>query len=109
MVAKVTQYLQDVLAPTLDHFHVPAAYTRQIIDTVELQMTSFLRHWDDLAFRRTLLLLGLEEGPFYEPAGKADVKCFIVVTLRNSQRSDPLFQSPGFFLHVLTGEELPGI
>lgn len=84
MVAKVTQYLQDVLAPTLDHFHVPAAYARQIIDTVELQMTSFLRHWDDLAFRRTLLLLGSEEGPFYEPAGKADVKCFIVVTLRNS-------------------------
>ena len=83
MVAKVTQYLQDVLAPTLNHFHVPAAYARQIIDTVELQMISFLRHWDDLAFRRTLLLLGSEEGPFYEPAGKADVKCFIVVTLRN--------------------------
>lgn len=84
MVAKVTQYLQDVLAPTLDHFHVPAAYARQIIDTVELQMISFLRHWDDLAFRRTLLLLGSEEGPFYEPAGKVDVKCFVVVTLRNS-------------------------
>lgn len=30
------------------------------------------------------MLLGSEEGPFYEPAGKADVKCFIVVTLRNS-------------------------
>lgn len=73
MVVKVTQYLQDVLAPTLNHFHVPAAYARQIIDTVELQMTSFLRHWDDLAFRRTLLLLGSEEGPFYEPAGKAEV------------------------------------
>ena len=43
MVAKVTQYLQDVLAPTLDHFHVPAAYARQIIDMVELQMISFLR------------------------------------------------------------------
>ena len=131
MVAKVTQYLQEVLAPTLDHFRVPATYASQIIDMVELQMISFLRHWDDLAFRRTLLLLGSEEGPFYEPAGKADVKCFIVVTLRNSpielclcgnagqplqsgcegnyQRSDPLFQSPGFFLHVLTGEELFGI
>lgn len=84
MVEKVTQYLQDVLVPTLDHFRVPAAYTRQIIDTVELQMISFLRHWDDLAFRRTLLLLGSKEGPFYEPAGKVDVKCFVVVTLRNS-------------------------
>lgn len=84
MVAKVTQYLQEVLAPTLDHFRVPAMYASQIIDTVELQMISFLRHWDDLAFRRTLLLLGSEEGPFYEPAGKAEVKCFVVVTLRNS-------------------------
>lgn len=84
MVAKVTQYLQEVLAPTLDHFRVPAPYASQIIDTVELQMISFLRHWDDLAFRRTLLLLGSEEGPFYEPVGKAEVKCFVVVTLRNS-------------------------
>ena len=64
MVAKVTQYLQDVLAPTLDHFHVPAAYTRQIIDTVELQMTSFLRHWDDLAFRRIIIAVRLRRRPF---------------------------------------------
>lgn len=84
MVERVTQYLQDVLRPTLDGLHVPEAYARQIIDTVELQMISLLRHWDDLAFRRTLLLLGAEEGLFYEPAGKADVKCFVVVTLRNS-------------------------
>lgn len=43
MVAKVTHYLQEVLAPTLDHFRVPATYASQIIDTVELQMISFLR------------------------------------------------------------------
>ena len=84
VVEKVTQYLQEVLLPTLRQFQVPEAYAEKIADTVALQMVSFLRHWDDLAFRRTILLLGMEEGDFYEPAGKADVKRFVVVTLRNS-------------------------
>ena len=47
-------------------------------------ITSLLRNWDDVAFRKTVLLLGSEEGPFYEPAGKYDTKCFVVVAIRNS-------------------------
>lgn len=47
-------------------------------------MTSLLRNWDDVAFRKSILLLGSEEGPFYEPAGKHETKCFVVVTIRNS-------------------------
>lgn len=37
------------------------------ISTIHTQMTSLLRHWDDRAFLDTILLLGLEEGSFYEP------------------------------------------
>ncbi len=84
VVDGVTKYLQEVLLPTLRQFRVPERYVEKIADTAALQMVSLLRHWDDLAFRKTILLLGMEEGDFYEPAGKTDVKRFVVVTLRNS-------------------------
>jgi len=47
-------------------------------------MTSLLRHWDDRVFKNTVLLLGLEEGSFYEPRAKIDIRCFVVVAIRNS-------------------------
>ena len=31
-----------------------------------------------------MLLLGMEEGSFYEPPAKIEVRCFVVVTIRNS-------------------------
>lgn len=60
------------------------SFAQHIAETIDLQATSLLRHWEDLTFRKTVLLLGSEEGSFYEPAGKYDTKCFVVVTIRNS-------------------------
>ena len=84
MVDKVSIYLSEILMPSLQRFHVSESFSTHIVETVRLQMESFLRHWDDLAFRKALLTVGVEEGTFYEPAAKLDVKCFVVVTLRNS-------------------------
>ena len=71
MVAKVTHYLQEVLAPTLDHFRVPATYASQIIDTVELQMILFLRHWDDLAFRENIIAVRFRRRSFLRACRKS--------------------------------------
>lgn len=84
MVEEVNAYLREVLLPSLRRFRVSETFSAHIIETVRRQMESFLRHWDDLAFRKALLTIGIEEGTFYEPAAKLDVKCFVVVTLRNS-------------------------
>lgn len=51
---------------------------------VRTQLDSLLRHWEDHSFRNTILLLGLEEGTFYEPPRKLEIRCFVVVTIRNS-------------------------
>lgn len=47
-------------------------------------MNSLISHWDDRNFRNTVLLFGIEEGSFYEPQAKLDIRCFVVVTIRNS-------------------------
>jgi hypothetical protein len=83
-VRAVSEYLNNVLSPQLTGYGVSPQFVERIFDVVETQMCSTLLHWRDVAFRKALLLIASEEGTFYEPAAKADVKCFVVVTLRNS-------------------------
>lgn len=80
----VSRYLNDFLAPRLRGYGVSEKFLLHTISTIHSQMTSLLRHWDDRAFRGTVLLLGMEEGSFYEPPAKLEVRCFVVVTIRNS-------------------------
>ena len=80
----VSHYLNQILAPRLRSYGVSERFLLYTIDTINTQMTSLLRHWDDRVFRNTVLLLGLEEGSYYEPPCKIDVRCFVVVTIRNS-------------------------
>ena len=80
----VSGYLNDILTPRLRKYGVSESFLLHTVDTIQIQLCSLLRHWDDRIFRNTVLLLGLEEGTFYEPASKIDVRCFVVVTIRNS-------------------------
>lgn len=80
----VPHYLNDILAPRLRGYGASEQFLLHAIDIIHSQMTSLLRHWDDRAFRNTCLLLGIEEGSFYEPPAKLEVRCFVVVTIRNS-------------------------
>lgn len=80
----VSRYLDDILTPTLLKYEVSDCFTQFTVETVAMQMNSLLRHWDDYRFRSTVLLLGLEEGSFYEPESKLEIRSFVVTTLRNS-------------------------
>lgn len=74
-------------------------------------MDSLLRHWDDRNFRNAVLLFGVDEGSFYEPPAKIDIKCFVVVTIRNSPietiQSDSYVDSG--LSTLLTGKEVKEI
>lgn len=80
----MSNYLQTSLIPFLTHRGVSDTFIKYTVQVIEAQGVSLLRNWDDIKFRKTVLLLGSEEGLFYEPAGRADIKCFVVVTIRNS-------------------------
>lgn len=77
-------YLDKILLPKLKTFGVSNDFCNYTIETIERQMLSLIAHWDDIAFRKSVLLIGMEEGLFYEPTAKADIKAFVVVTIRNS-------------------------
>lgn len=80
----MAHYLENILTPALQRYGVSDSFIKYTIETIDLQASSLLRHWDDLGFRKAMLLLGSEEGFFYDPAGKNDIKCFVVVAIRNS-------------------------
>ncbi len=80
----LAHYVEKILSPALRRYGVSESFVRHTAGIVDLQASSLLRHWNEVNYRKTLLLIGAEEGPFYEPAGKYDVKCFVVVAIRNS-------------------------
>ncbi len=77
-------YIENILKPKLNNLGVSKSFIKRISDVIYLQANSLLRHWDNITFRKTLLLLGLEEGMFYEPKGKTEIKSFVVMVIRNS-------------------------
>lgn len=83
-VQAIENYLQKELSPKLTEFGVSEKYMEYLCGVVETQMLSALLHWEDISFRKALLLIALEEGSFYKPSGIKDIKCFVVLTLRNS-------------------------
>ena len=80
----IKRYITETLKPQLASFDVPAALIENIAATVETQMMSCLHHWNDKPFRKALLIIGEEEGAYYYPKASADVRNFVVVTIRNS-------------------------
>lgn len=80
----ITHYLDEILKPKLKKLGVSDAFCNHTTEIVKKQIISLVAHWDDVAFRKAVLLIGMEEGLFYEPSAKVDVKAFVVVTIRNS-------------------------
>lgn len=83
-VKVINDYITEVLEKRLTEFNLKEKYIKQISSNIKEQMLALLYHWNDIKFRKAILILGLEEGKFYEPDADIDIKCFIVVTLRNS-------------------------
>lgn len=53
-------YIENILKPKLNNLGVSKSFIKRISDVIYLQANSLLRHWDNITFRKTLLLLGLE-------------------------------------------------
>ena len=80
----ITNYVENILMPHLRKFGACETFLKNTAETVHIQLSSIIRHWDNRVFRNTLLLIGAEEGSYYEPAAKTDIRCLVVVAIRNS-------------------------
>jgi hypothetical protein len=80
----IERYLNEILKPNFDTYGTPAVFTERILATVRELMSSCVSHWNDVPFRKAILVVGEEEGSYYLPKARADIRNFVVVTLRNS-------------------------
>jgi hypothetical protein len=87
----IDMYLDTILLPQLEHLGVQSfsGAVEAVVTDIRRRLQSVLSRWQDLPARNTLLLLGREEGAFYEPrSASLEVRAFVVVTVRNSLLED---------------------
>ncbi len=91
MTNAIDVYLDTILTLQLEHMGVqpfPGAIEAVVTD-IRRRLQSVLSRWHDMPTRNTLLLLGREEGAFYEPrSASLEIRAFVVVTVRNSLLED---------------------
>lgn len=81
----VVIYTKDFLAPRLRSHGLNKHQRAEVVADIEMRLTSVLSHWGDTAFRRTILMLGEEEGTFWEPStASLNVRALVVLGVRNS-------------------------
>src|SRR5689334_21674712 len=91
MTEPIDEYLDTILTPQLEHLGVQAfpGAIEAVVRDIRLRLQSVLSRWHDKQTRNTFLLLGREEGAFYEPrSAPLEVRAFVVVTVRNSLLED---------------------
>lgn len=82
---RIDTYIQTELPTFLEKYNIPNDVIEIVTNDIETRIYSCLSHWNDIKFRRALLTTGLEEANFYEPRENTELRCFVVVAIRNSQ------------------------
>ena len=65
----IQEYTQAVLLAQLRVLALSKRQREIVVNDVTRRLESVLSNWSDLAFRRTILILGTEEATFWEPLG----------------------------------------
>jgi hypothetical protein len=85
----IHEYTQAVLLPQLRSLALSKPQRAIVVEDVSQRLESLLSHWSDLAFRRTILMLGTEEASFWEPyTASLEIRSLVVVSIRNSLIED---------------------
>jgi hypothetical protein len=84
MRSLIDEYVQDILPSFFKAYNIPNDVVEAVTNDIETRIYSCVKHWSDFEFRRVLLTTGLEEASFYEPKEDIEVRCFVVVAIRNS-------------------------
>lgn len=80
----IEKYIEEILADILKSFAIPNHIMQEVKDSVRENIYAIISHWHDIEFRNAVLVTGMEEAKFYEPEASIDIKCFVVVAIRNS-------------------------
>src|ERR1700682_4837373 len=82
-------YTQSVLVPQLRSLGLTKRQREIVAEDVTQRLESLLSHWDDVPFRRTVLVMGTEEASYWEPrSASIEIRSLVVVGVRNSLLTD---------------------
>jgi hypothetical protein len=85
----IRRYLNASLCPLLKRLGITSSAERLICEDVQQRLESVLGNWADGAFRKSVLILGLEEATYYEPVeAPLELRAMVVVAVRNSMIED---------------------
>lgn len=85
----IQEYTQSVLTPRLRSLGLSKRQREVVVEDVTQRLESLLARWSDLPFRRTMLMVGIEEASFWKPqTAHLEVRSLVVVGIRNSLLTD---------------------
>ena len=85
----IESYFRSLLRPQLTTLGLNGKQQRLVCDDIHARLSSLMGNWDDVAFRRTALLLGTEDAAFYQPASvDLEIRALVAVGVRNSMLED---------------------
>lgn len=91
-------------------FKISNPFLGRILYQVKVQLYSIIANWNDIEFRNAILIIGSEEGSFYEPQNEL-IGNMVVVAIRNSlleEASSINYKKHGL-PHMLEGKEIKKI
>lgn len=80
----IEKYIEEILTNILKSFAIPNNIIQEVKDSVRENIYSIIFNWNNIEFRNAVLITGIEEAKFYKPEAPIDIKCFVVVAIRNS-------------------------
>jgi hypothetical protein len=85
----VDDYLNHVLSPQLASRGLNLKQRELVLWDIRERLISVMSNWTDESFRKTVLLLGLENATFYEPCEvDIEIRALVAVAVRNSMLED---------------------
>ncbi|GAA0387409.1 hypothetical protein [Paenibacillus motobuensis] len=88
IVTIVEEYLENILLPRIISFGATTESASIVKNDIHTRLLSIISQWNDEEFRNTILFTGLEEACFYDSEASLDIKCLVVVAIRNSLLED---------------------
>jgi len=80
----VQGYTRSLLLPQLRSLGLSKRQWEIVVEDVAQRLESVLSHWNDVPFRRTILVLGSEEACFWRPlSASIEIRSLVVVAVRN--------------------------
>ncbi|MGR6129276.1 hypothetical protein [Paenibacillus sp. SER-28] len=84
----IDNYLQNVLFPRFEQYEMNKDNIERVGLDIKTRLLSLFNNWNNCDNRRALLVTSVEEAHYYQPPEDIEIRCLVVLTIRNSLIED---------------------